>query len=106
MCIVEFEGWLFSSELCGCDKEVTYDCGEGNVYSTGIESEFGNSNGGKRDMITLAMGNQAERFIPAFLFLVANDQKKVLGSARALTISHVLVDVFFSCMLRYPCFRT
>jgi len=35
-------------------------------------------------MITLAMGNQAERFIPAFLFLVANDQKKVLGSARAL----------------------
>jgi len=58
------------------------------------------------DMITLAMGNQAERFIPAFLFLVANDQKKVLGSARALTISHVLVDVFFSCTLRYPCFRT
>lgn len=58
------------------------------------------------DMITLAMGNQAERFIPAFLFLVANDQKKVLGSARALTISHFLVDVFFSCTLRYPCFRT
>jgi hypothetical protein len=50
MFIVEFEGWLFSSELCGCDKEVTYDCGEGNVYSTGIESEFGNSNGGKRGL--------------------------------------------------------
>jgi len=50
MFIVEFKGWLFSSELCGCDKEVTYDCGEGNVYSTGIESEFGNSNGGKRGL--------------------------------------------------------
>lgn len=50
MFIVEFEGWLFSSELCGCAKEETYDCGEGNVYSTGIESEFGNSNGGKRGL--------------------------------------------------------
>ncbi|KAJ6290643.1 hypothetical protein OIU78_026395 [Salix suchowensis] len=59
-------------------REVAYAYGEGNVYSTGIENEFGNSNGGKKglgvvffatakkiylfkkiDMITLAMGNQS-----------------------------------------------
>lgn len=48
MFMVEFEGWLFSSELCGWDEEVA--CGEGNVYSTGIENEFGNSNGGKKGL--------------------------------------------------------
>lgn len=46
--MAEFEGWLFSSELCGWDEEVA--CGEGNVYSTGIENEFGNSNGGKNGL--------------------------------------------------------
>ena len=50
MFMVEFEGWLFSSELCGWDEEVAYACGEGNVYLTGIENEFGNSNGGKKGL--------------------------------------------------------
>ncbi|KAJ6421391.1 hypothetical protein OIU84_028710 [Salix udensis] len=105
---------LMGSELCGWDEEVAYACGEGNLYSTGIENEFGNSNGGKKglgvvffatDMITLAMGNQAERFIPAFLFLVANDQKKVSCSAQALTISHPTecntyadIDAAYKCL--------